>query len=428
MSDLTSSQLPVLQKTRLPGLDLPSSLIQPAYQGRSIVNIPSSICRWLGAEALFMPTLDEAVTSELASRYQRVMVVLMDGLALHRLQQWMGDGTAPVWGRLAEQGVLAPLTSISPSTTSAALTALWTGRPAAQHGITGYEMWMREYGAVVNTILQSPMSFRTGRAGSLEHAGFKPEEYLPFINMGKHLKQYGVNTYVKQHYTIAHSGLSRMFMGDAQIESFSTAVDLWIDTRKLIEQKPHERMYLWVYWGEVDHLGHVYGPDGERVAAEFHLFSYAFEKFFLNALPDALRQDTLVILTADHGQVHTENDDYYNLLHHPELTRRLHIHPTGEHRLTFLHIRPGQTEAVREYIQRAWPNQFIVINSAYAMECGLFGPAPHHPDLLNRVGDDLVIALGEAYWWWGGKDNPLLGRHGGLTPKEMLVPFLAAAL
>ncbi len=428
MSDITATHLPVLQQTRLPGLDLPSDLVVPAYQGRSIINIPSRVCRWLGADTLFMPALDEALTTSLAQRYQRVMVILMDALALHRLQRWMGDGTAPVWGRLAQSGVLAPITSISPSTTAAALTALWSGRPAAQHGVTGYEMWMKEYGAVVNMIQHSPMSFRGGPSGSLGQAGFNPESYLPFPTLGVHLNASGVRTYAMQHHTIADSGLSRMFMGAADIRTFNTAADLWIDARRLIEDKPDERMYLWVYWGEVDHLGHICGPDDERTVAEFHLFSYAFEKFFAEALPDSLRDDTLVILTADHGQLLTPPDDHYNLAYHPHLTRRLHISPTGENRLAFLYIRPGQREAVHEYIGRTWPNQFLILDSVYAMEAGLFGPGPHHPELFNRVGDDVVLALGDAYLWWGGKRNPLQGRHGGLHSQEMLVPFLASSL
>jgi len=59
-----------------------------------------------------------------------------------------GGGFNPVWKRLEQQGLLAPLTSIVPSTTAAALTSLWTGRSAAEHGIAGYELWLKEYGIV----------------------------------------------------------------------------------------------------------------------------------------------------------------------------------------------------------------------------------------------------------------------------------------
>jgi hypothetical protein len=59
---------------------------------------------------------------------------------------------------------------------------------------------------------------------------------------------------------------------------------------------------------------------------------------------------------------------------------------------------------------------------------GLFGPGEAHPELQDRIGDYLAIGRGEAYFWWANKEDRMYGRHGGLHPEEMLVPFLAAPL
>ena len=128
--DLTSELLPHLHTLRLPGLDLGEGFLLPDYQGGSILNLPASLCHWLGA-----PGLGSAVPlrQELLNPFgevRRVILVLVDALALHRLQRWMADGSAPVWDTLADGGLLAPLTSLVPSTTSAALTAC--GRDAAR--------------------------------------------------------------------------------------------------------------------------------------------------------------------------------------------------------------------------------------------------------------------------------------------------------
>jgi hypothetical protein len=47
---------------------------------------------------------------------------------------------------------------------------------------------------------------------------------------------------------------------------------------------------------------------------------------------------------------------------------------------------------------------------------------------INSAGNLIAAAKGNAYWWWADKENPLIGRHGGLSEEEMLVPFLAARL
>jgi predicted AlkP superfamily pyrophosphatase or phosphodiesterase len=356
-----------------------------------------------------------------------VLVVLVDALAFHRLKRWISDGVAPVWRGLAQDGLFTPLTSIVPGTTAAALTSLWTGRSAAAHGIIGYEMWLKEYGLVANMILHSPSSFQ-GDAGGLGRAGFTPENFMPLPTLGAHLALHGVDSYAFQHHTIARSGLSRMYFKEVEVRSFYTPTDLWINVRQLLEGHPGERQFIWVYWGEVDQFSHLYGPDDERTVAEFESFSAAFERGFLNPLSAAARQDTLLILTADHGQIATQPDPYYDLRRHSSLARRLHILPTGENRLAFLYVRPGQREAVREYVERTWPNQFFFLDPAFAVHAGLFGPDESHPSLLDRMGDFVLVARGNAYLWWTNRDDHLFGRHGGLTPDEMLVPFLAVPL
>jgi hypothetical protein len=417
-----------LRAHQIPGLDLGEGFLYPHYQGYSILNIPSTICKWLGLPGLGAAPLAEEIVPKLDRSFPRVVLVLLDALGYQRFVRWLEQYPAlAVWQSLTERGGLMPITSISPSTTSSALTSLWSGRSPSEHAITGYEMWMKEYGIVVNTIQHKPISYQGG-AGGLERAGFKPESFLGFPTLGEHLLLHGVKSYALQHHSIAASGLSRMLMKEVRIQMFHSAADLWVNLRQLLEGSRNERFFAWVYWSEVDTFGHFYSPDDERVAAEFVLFSQAMQQFFLERLSRGLRQDTLFILTADHGQLVTQPNAYYELRNHPTLTRRLHILPTGENRLAYFYIRPGQTEAVREYLDRAWPNQFAVVESAYAAESGLFGPGRRHPSLLDRLGDYLVVARNDAYLWWANKENELHGRHGGLHPEEMLVPFLTAVL
>ncbi|MEX2143686.1 MAG: alkaline phosphatase family protein [Anaerolineales bacterium] len=427
MADLSNELLPKLQAHRIPGLDLGDGFIYPAYAGQSILNLPASVCAWLGVPTFGAPALRAEILSKHKGPYQRVVLLLVDALAFHLLQAWMKEPEFAVWGQLAETGLLAPLTSVSPSTTAAALTSLWTGSAPAEHGIVGYEVWLKEYGMVANMIGHAPFSFQR-QAGSLAQAGFVPEEFLGLPTLGAHLALHGVQPYALQHYSILGSGLSTMFFPGVQRVGYFSPNDLWINLRHLMHARPKEKSFYWAYWADVDTLSHKYGPGDERVRADFAAFSQAFKAQFLDRLEPELRKDTLFLLVADHGVVHTEKDPHYDLRNHPNLTRRLHMQPTGENRLVYLYIRPGQTEAVREYIETTWPNQFAILESSFAQEVGLFGAGPFSPRLSERIGDLVVAARGTAYWWWAAKENPLIGRHGGLTTAEMVVPLLAAPL
>lgn len=342
----------------------------------------------------------------------------------HRFQRWLGEGGVPLWGDFPDQSLLAPLTSVVPSTTSCALPSIWSGLSPAQHAMVGYELWLKEYGVVANMITHSPFS----TPGSLEKAGFKPEEALPGTTLGQHLTRHGIQAHAFQHYTIANSGLSRMFYKDTKVHAFSSGVELAVNLRQLIETYPHERQMIGVYWGNVDHLAHLYGPDDERARAEFMHFSQAMRDSFVNKLSPAQREETLLLLMADHGQITTRKDPHFDLKNHPNLVRRLPIFPTGENRFIYLFIHPGQTEAVREYIDRTFMKQFVFVDPGYAVEAGLFGPGTPHPRLRDRLGDLLAIARGDSYLWWGAIENPIFGRHGGIGPEEMLVPFFGVGL
>lgn len=428
MSDLTKSLLPEIRAHQLPGLDLGSDLVHPWYDGRSIVNIPSSVCQLLGAPALGSPPLASDLLQPLGSSTNNVVLLVIDGLALHRLQRWLAAGLLPSWQRLIERGLLAPLTSIAPSTTAAALTSLWTGVPAAQHGIVGYEMWLKEYGVMANMIEHRPITYH--HDGELQSAGFDPVKFLPVETLGKHLQAHGAAPHAFQHYSIIKSGLSSMFMQDVQVYGYQTATELWISMRHLLENNPGERKYIWGYWGALDTLAHFKGPDNELLPAELSHFGQAFEQFFLDPLSKKIGRDTVVIITADHGHIATNPEEpRYQAANHEDLIRRLHLMPSGENRLNLMHVQPGQMDAVREYIQRTWPNQAIVLDAGHALRHGLFGLGEPYERVRQRLGDLVVVWRHDAYLWWAtNKTNRLIGRHGGLSPDEMLVPLVAARL
>ncbi len=428
MPDLSQTTLQQIKNNQIEDPAWEDEFIAPHYQGFSTLNIPATAAQVLGGKLAGSPALDSAISDHLPDGITNVIVILFDALAFHRFQHWCQEGPDLVWNQLAQGGLLTPLTAICPSTTCAAITSFWTAEPASRHGIMGYEMWLKEYGITANMIEHKPISYRLP-GGNLSLAGFEPESFLPVKSITDQLLEDGVEVHAFQHFAIINSGLSRMFMRDAQRHPISTASDLWISIRELLETRGDAKKYLWAYWDKLDSISHIHGPDSDRAQAEFEVFSRAFERYFLRGLDPGVRRQTLVILTADHGQITTDkNDQGYSLRNHPGLLDLLHILPSGENRLAFLHIKPGRTAAVRDYIKQTWPDQFAIIEPEAAVAAGLFGGGELHPEIFNRIGDLIVAAKGKAYWWWAAKENPLIGRHGGLSAEEMLVPFLAATL
>lgn len=421
------TQIDAIRKISFPGLDFPKNFILPAYNGQSILNIPSSICQSFSIPLIHSSPLNDGILPLNSNNINRIILILMDGLALERFVNWLEEGRLPFWNQLLKSGNVSPITSISPSTTSAAMTTYWTGNSVAEHGVTGYEVWLKQYGVVTNMISQSPMSFKTGYA-NLEQAGFDAETILEMPKMGEHLRKFGISTYAFQHYSIAKSGLSRTFMNEVDIYPYSNEAECWINLKELIGQKLNEKLYIWTYWSAMDSLGHRYGPDDERVITYFENFSRNLEHNLINRLSSEERKGTLLILTSDHGQVETLRNPHFSLSNHPEFMDCLHIRPTGESRFTYLHIKPGKEKFIRDYVSTVWPEKFLVMESQQLLKAGLFGPGTAMPDIENRIGDLTMLARDNNYFWWSDEENPLTGRHGGLSSMDMLVPFVSVSL
>ena len=428
MKDVSNSVLDLIKNQVIPDLPLSADFILPYYDGLSILNIPASVGSLLGVTGFTNSGLKPELYSSFTKKPKNIILILMDALAFSRLQSYLENEPELIWHSLLKQGMLAPITSILPSTTCAAITTYWTAASAAQHGITGYEMWLKEFGVAANMIEHKPITYRGG-VGNLSLAGFDPETFLPVDSITGLYQKAGVEIHAFQHYAIINSGLSSMFMDEAIRHPIGTAPDMWISIRELLEGRGKNKKFIWAYWDHLDSISHYHGPDSERAKSEFQLFSASFEENFLNRLDPSIRDETMVILTADHGQITTDKTNQnYDLKNHKKFTDMLHLLPTGENRLAFLYIKPGRTEPVKEYIQSTWPDQFELIDPTEAVTAGLFGPGQPHPGIYDRLGDLIAAAKGNAYWWWAAKENPLIGRHGGLSSEEMLVPFLAARL
>lgn len=426
MTDLTASLLPELLSFRLPDLDLGPGAVHPNYTGRSLLNLPASLDRWLDLEPGPHPPLDLPGLDDLARGARQVVVCLVDALSYSRFTGWLHDPGAALRPYLPS-ALLSPLTSIVPSTTSAALTTLWTGRSPAEHGILGYELLLREFGMVVNMITLAPAAFEAQR-GMLERAGVRAPALLPVPTLGARLGRGGVEAHVFIGNALRGSGLSRMHYGETEMHGFGSPADLWQSVRQLVERPPQARRLVWAYYSGLDALAHLYGPESDLVRVEYEFFMRALSDLLLRPLSLGAAREVLLILLSDHGQVATTPQPHFHLGQHPGLSRRLHLAPTGEARLPYLHLRPGQAEAAEEYIWRAWPGAFTILDSAHALRAGLLGPGAPCDQAAGRLGDRMLISRGSSYLWWADKPDTLLGRHGSLTQDEMIVPLLAMRL
>ena len=90
-------------------------------------------------------------------------------------------------------------------------------------------------------------------------------------------------------------------------------------------------------------------------------------------------------------------------------------------------------EALREALEARLPRGSRVLRVEDALEHGLLGPAPYHPEVRERLGDLIALPPSPACLTYvsPGMATPkrfLYGAHGGLEAEELIVPLVAGRL
>ncbi len=408
----------------------PHEFVVPHYEGYSITNLASSILAALGLEPLHSP-LPQGILPQKPVR--QAVLFLIDALGYQQLLRFLEREPSSFWARLIAQGHFSPLTSVFPSTTATALASLHTGLTPQEHGIVGFRLFLRELGLIANLLRLKPVF--DPENDRLFKMNLKPRALLGVPTIHERLKQAGVSSYVLIPRPYTQSGLSQMLSPQAtQIVPFSSLSDLIVRLRKLLEtlHERGERAFVFAYWDALDAIAHERGPETDEWHLELKTLAFALEQgLFAGAGANAgWLYETLFLLTSDHGQLPVlPKERVMHLRRYPSLVRRLRLSPTGEYRATYLYAKPDALRELEEGLRRRFGEQLVVVRSQDALKSGLFGPPSGqgrvHPETPERLGDLIAIPKGPQALYWPYDPFELVGRHGGLSDEEMLVPLIA---
>lgn len=412
--------------------EFPDHLVLPHYDAYSVANIASTIAKAFHVNLEdAAPPLPSHLWSDMADDVECIILLLLDAVGYLQLRRYLAAETS-LFTRLALEGRLLPITSVFPSTTVAALTSIWTGQAPLGHGFLGTKLLLPEQGVLANLLKMAPVG--NAGAGDLEEWGWEPESFITAPSLAEQLGAAGIHTVAHTHRQFIGSTLTRIFLrGMSELRGYLDLSDLWINLRRTLINRPAgQRLFVDVYWGGADNIGHVYGTENEYVPSALRHLARSFEEDFLSTLAPETRKNTLLIIAADHGQIATPAERIVRLPDHPRFWEALLLPPAGESRAAYLYARPAQKGAVEAYAKEYLADHFVTLDTECALEAGLWGELSEvKPALRVRLGDTILVARNDARLSTREKEDdssPLRGHHGSLTPQEMLVPLLMVRL
>lgn len=351
----------------------------------TIANLSCSIQRYYGVTPPNpgLPLAD----AWLDRPYRNVVLLLLDGMGEQIMHQHLPrDSFLP-------RHAVGIYSSVFPPTTVAATTSLLTGLYPNQHGRLGRTGY---YPSVDRNVV---LFFNTESGTNLPLPFPVVDTDTPITTMLQRIADRGME--VHELATYLDSALS---------------IDSLCERVAQLSQRPGRR-FIYAYFNEPDHRMHAKGISHPEVREDLRHIDCC-----IAALAQRL-EDTLLLVTADHGMVDTRGEV---ITDHPAVYDCLLRLPSIEPRAVNFFVKLGMHARFEQAFAQAFGGAFLLMPRAQVLESRLFGPGQDHPLLPQMLGDYLALAVGDVSIFNTQREKEqLIGVHAGLTQAELRIPLIA---
>ena len=376
------------------------NIIYPNYNC-CILNTIATVMKYYGlpCEYKVLPELEAA----LAKKYKTIVLMVFDGMGIDALEKNLKPTD------FLNQHIKSELTSVVPSTTTAAMTAYYAGKSPLEHGWLGWSLYFKEYGRYIDTFINTDS--HTGEKLELPHAGHELMPYAHILDQIEQVTHHQTKAYMVEPAYIDYKGKNQKI-------GVEDAKGLFEEVEKLCQTD--EEKFVFAYWTDPDKTMHGTGCYSEETKQKL------LEINELLAVLSETMEDTLIIVSADHGLIDVENKTYLN--EYPQLTDCFLMPPFIEGRLMSFFIREDLRDTFKQRFNELFSDDFILLTRQEALQKQLFGPGEPHKKTLDFIGDYIACATGRKLFDYmpltKTKKFEFTATHAGLTREEMLVPLI----
>ena len=357
----------------------------PDYKN-CISNLPNSIMRYfeVPTDDDTLPVLDKYLNR----KYKNIVVILLDGMGVNIINENLEkDG-------FFIRNLKSSYSSTFPPTTVAATTSILSGKTPCEHGWLGWDCYYSQIDKNVTV----------------------------FFNVVQGTKESAADYNVPFRYTGYENIVSRFEKAGKEAHFIASFFDPFPDDFPKISERIKElcakpgRKYIYAYYDQPDTTMHDTGCFSERSKETLRKLERQVE-----TLCDEL-EDTLVIVTADHGHINTRT---VSITDHPMIKDCLVRLPSIEPRALNLFVKPDKKEFFEKEFDRLFGNDFVLMTKQEVLEWHLLGIGKEHECLNGMLGDYLAVAIGDLTIFNTEEEaEQFIGVHAGLTEEEMTIPLI----
>lgn len=377
-----------------------NDIIFPNYD-KSILNLINSILKSYNVPTKYngLKDLDE----ELIKRYKNIVLIILDGMGEHILNNISPNG-------FFKRNKKSVITSVYPSTTTAAITTYYSGKPPIETGWIAMSQYFKEYGRCME-MLREKESYTGERIKDAKIDIYDLIKYDTIYSQieksSPEVKAYEINpSYCKAR--------SKRNLNADDIRVMCDYIDCLCNNK--------DRNFILAYSDNPDGLLHKYGCDSKEVK-EYILNAEAKIKELCGKIQHT---DTLVIVSADHG--HKDIKKVCNSIELTDIQECLIMPPSLESRVVTFWVKEDKKEKFEKIFKEKFKKEFLLYTKTEFLEKNMLGLGVKHPKIDDFIGDYIALSIGDSIIKLGtniGKEKVnKKSTHCGLTKEEMEVPLI----
>jgi hypothetical protein len=370
-------------------------------------------------ERTLLPHLAEkSGWQQLASqKISKVIYIILDAIGSEQFY----DHANVFKKRFSTNGLV--VSSVYPTITSTCIPSLQLGQMPVKHGILGHKIYFKEINNIVNTL----NLYAYGNRGcNLTKAGVdvRPWQWSEeLINTKDNI----IDVRLIEN-EIANKGLSLFLTNEEPYIGYSSHVDCFACTERILEKNRNNKLFLNIYIGSTDSIAHRFTPSSDILSEEIQNIESLLLRLFQRLDPE-IAKETAFIITSDHGQetIKEERKIIVSEEEREELDRYIHFYGRSGRIIHFYTKKEKQEDFIQWLEKKIDSKGVIATPKDYPL---LLGPGSHQKEVLNRLGEVQLILGAESAIYFGHSGNfdltydlDLNATHGSLTKSELLVPF-----
>lgn len=350
-----------------------------------LLQVSAALHEYYGLESSYEE--DEIVQQWLQeNKFRCVIVLLVDAMGSRIMAKHLGEQS------FLRSHMVKEVMSVFPPTTTAATTALLTGKSPVETGWLGWNQYVLEIDD--HLILFLGKSYYTDKV----FPGYA-EEHLPIQWLPDALLAAGIPA----------ETVWPVFGKVNACDSFGSECRLTAD----LAQSGGSR-FIYTYWDGFDDLMHLNGTMSDVVNRTIKQIDASIED-----LAHHLPEDTGLLVIADHGMT---DITCYDLRDDLELCQYFRKAPSLEPRACMFHLHSGTTSSFIKLFQKKFNDAFEILTKEEILQQQIFGTGPIEKHVPDMLGDVIAIAKTPLSLFYGKKG--MKGHHAGGLVDELMIPVV----